>query len=258
MNSSASKPRLVLLLLTVLLSGCRLGIAVDLAVDPDGAGTLSVSVSADGELEDQAAQAGVDPLGRLVERVDQTDGPWAVDEQLDEADGTRTVTVSRDFGPGQFATAYAELQQALEAPEARLLGPLSVDVDPETELITVEGVLPLEVTEVAATDLATDVGALTGQLEGVVASTLTVTTPGPLVDGTVAGAVVEVEDRPASAPYPDAPATLTWRAAPGTVTQVAATFEPGGSPWGTILLVGAGGAVALLLVGGGVWAQRRR
>ncbi|WP_370327672.1 hypothetical protein [Euzebya sp.] len=260
MNLEPSKLRPALLLLVVLLlSGCRLQVDVGVAGDPDGGGTLEVSATTDAELEQTAREAGVDPLGRLVDRVAALDGPWDVDEQVDDTAGTRSVTLSRGFEPGGFAAAYEELRAALDAPEGRVLGPLDVAVDPETALITVEGTLPLEVTDVAAADLGTDVAALTEQLTGVVGSSLTITTPGPLVDGSVQGdPEVVVEDQPAAVPYPDAPATLTWRVDPGTTAQVGATFEPGGSPLVTILLYAGGAVVAVGLVAGGVWAQRRR
>lgn len=244
--------------LAVILTGCRLTLAVDVVVTPDAGGTLSVSVTADAELEESAAVAGVDPLGRLVGRVEELGGGWSVAEERGE-DGSRTVRLSAGFAdPAEFDARYGELLAALDAPEARLLGPLSLSQDPDSGVITVQGELPLEVGEVAAADLGTDVATLTEQVAGVVSSSLRVRTPGPLVDASAPTAVVTIDEEIVTAPYPDEPATVTWPAVPGGVVPIAVSFEPGTSELVRIALFGGGALLALLLVAGGVLAQRRR
>ena len=249
---------LTVVALTVLLAGCRLTLAVDVHVAPDVGGTLSVSVIADAELEESAAAAGVDPLGRLVERVQGLEGPWQV-SQAEADDGSRTVELSAPFAdPAEFDLRYGELQDALDAPEARLLGPLALSQDAETGVITVEGELPLEVTEVAAADIGTDVATLTEQIAGIVSSSVRVHTPGPLVGDPASTAVVTVDGEVVRPPYPDADSVVTWPAVPGVVVPLAVAFEPGGPDLLRLALFGGGALLALLLVAGGVLAQRRR
>lgn len=244
--------------LAVLLAGCRLTLAVDVDVTADAAGTLSVSVIADAELEESAAAAGVDPLGRLVTRVEAIDGPWRVTDETGE-DGSRTVRLSAPFDdPGGFEVRYAELRAALDAPEARLLGTLSLTRDEQTGVMSVRGELPLEVTAVAAEDLGTDVAALTEQLAGVVASSLRVHAPGGLVDEPSSGGVVTVDGQVVGRPYPDDAPTVSWPAVPGGIVPVSVAFEPGGPDLLRMALFGGGALLAVLLVAGGVIAQRRR
>ncbi len=241
--------------LAVLLTGCRLQLQVDVRIDPDAGGTLGVSVTSDQELNQSVVTAGVDPLQRLSERVASLDGPWAVeDRELD--DGSRVVTLSTGFAdPAEFALRYGDLVTALDAPEARLLGPLTLSQDPETMLITVEGELPLQLTELAASDLGTDLASLTDQLSTVVTSSLAITTPGRVLDSTGA---VTVEDGIAPSPYPDEPATVLILATPGDTVPVNVAMEPGGGSLVGVLVLGTVGVLALAAVGGGVVAQRRR
>lgn len=217
---------------------------------------LQVSVATDSELETLAESAGVDPLGRAVERIRALEGSWDVVDEVNPNDNGRMVTVATDFNsPADFQVRYGELLNALDAPEARLLGPLTITVDDEADLLTVRGELPLQITQVAAADLGSDVPSLTAQLQGVVDSTLTITTPGSLIESD-AGAVT-VEGQVVSSPYQDGPAALLWQALPGQVTPVLATFEPGGADLLRWALLGGGAVVAFALIGAGLWAGRR-
>jgi hypothetical protein len=249
---------LTLAALAVLLTGCRLTLSVGIDVAPDAGGTLSVSVTSDAELEESAAAAGSDPLGRLADRVEALDGPWSVSDVTGD-DGARTVDLTAPFAdPAGFDALYADLRAALDAPEARLLGPMALERDPESGRMTVRGELPLELTEVAAADLGTDVAALTEQLAAVVESSLSVTTPGPLAADAAPSGIVTVEDAVVAPPYPDEPVTVTWVAVPGSAVPVDVAFEPGGTDLVRIALFGGGALLAVLLVLGGVVAQRRR
>lgn len=241
----------------VLLAGCELTLDIDVAVDGEAGGWLAVALSADAELQQIAEQAGADPLTRMAQRVRDLEAEWQVSEEVEQTDGRRTVSLRSEFAsPEEFAVRYGEMVDALDAPEARLLGPLSLAVDEEADLISLTGELPLEVTQVAAEEFATDVADLTARLDGVVTSGLTVTTPGAVVRTNAAQVVVDGQT--VAEPYPDAPATLSWQTRPGAVTAVSATFERGGLDLLRLgLLVGAG-VGALLLIGGGVLAQRRR
>lgn len=244
-------------LAALLLTGCQLSLSVDVVLDGDAAGSLTVAVATDADLQQLATEAGVDPLGRMVERVQTMDGGWTVTEDPPDAGGGRTVALRSEFGsPAEFALRYAEMLEVLQAPEARLLGPLTLALDEETDLISLSGELPLEVTQVAADDYGTDVADLTSQLDGVVQSSLTVTTPGAVQRSNAAQILVEEET--VAEPYPDAPATMSWQALPGSVTQVATTFERGGLDLLRVAIFAGLGLLALLLILGGILAQRRR
>jgi hypothetical protein len=247
----------LLVVLACLVTGCRLTLAVGVDLAPDGGGTLRVSVTADAELEESAAAAGADPLGRLVDRAEALGDGWSVEESVDAA-GSRTVALARRFeDPAGFTAAYEELRAALDAPEGRVLGALALVRDPETGLLELEGDLPLELTALAAADVGTDVATLTEQVAGAVESSLTVTTPGRVLQVT-GPAVVRVGGEVIAPPYPDAGATVTWVAVPGGSVPLGVTAEPGGADLARIALVGGGALVAVLLVLGGVLAQRRR
>lgn len=246
---------LCLFVLAAVLCGCRLTLDVDVDVAPDGGGTLGVSVTADAELEELAAAAGADPLGRLVDRVEALDSGWAADLEEGEG-GSRTATLSVGFeDPAGFDRRYGELRSALDAPEARLLGPLSLSVDEDDDVLSVEGVLPLSVTEVAAADLGTDVAALTEQLAAAVDVSLQVTTPGRVLQ--TDASLVTVDGVPAAPPYPDEAATLSWVAVPGGEVPVSATFERGGPALLRLVAIGGAALLAVALIAGGILAQRR-
>ncbi|MGI9017411.1 MAG: hypothetical protein ACR2HR_09980 [Euzebya sp.] len=247
----------LLVVTALLLTGCRLTLELDLNVSTDGGGTLEVSVSTDDELEELARSAGVDPLSRMVQRVQALEGSWRVSDERNDTEGGRTVTLRTSFAdPAQFQARYLELSQALDAPEAQVLGPLDLSIDPQTDLITVTGSLPLLLTDVAATDLGTDVATLTQRLTDVVDSSLTLTTPGSVVQANAT--TVLIQGQPAAAPFTDGPAVLTWQAAPGQSVPVATTFEPGGASVVRLLIMGGVGVLAVGLIAGGVVAGRRR
>lgn len=243
---------LTLLCLAVCLAGCRLTMGVEVDLERDGGGSLAVVLTSDAELSIMAADAGVDPLGGMADRVRAQDDGWEVTESVDEADGSRVVELTSGFAdPAAFEARWSSLVAALDAPEARLLGPLTVTLDEEADTVGLSGTLPLVVTEVAATDAGLDVAGLTAQLQEVVQTTLTVRTPGtPLQsDGDVVFA-----DPAAS----EGPAAVIWTVAPGAEVPVSLVAERGGVDWAQIALLAGAGLLAVGLVVGGVLAQRRR
>lgn len=243
---------LALLCLALCLTGCRLTLGVEMDLERDGGGTLAVQLRSDADLEAMAAEAGVDPLGRLAERVRAQDDGWQVADAVDGADGSRVVELTSGFAdPAAFDVRWAALVTALDAPEARLLGPLSVVLEEDADTVAVTGSLPLVVNEVAAADAGVDVATLTAQLQEAVTTTLTVRTPGTPIrtDG-----AVEFADPAAS----EGPAEVTWTVAPGGEVPVSLVAERGGVDWLQYGLVGGGVVLALGMVAGGVMAQRRR
>lgn len=238
--------------LLMLLSGCRLTLAVEVDVDRDGGGTLLVSVATDAELNEIAMATGTDPLDRLVQRVEALEDGWRVRDTVDDGDGTRIVELTTSFAdPAGFARRYGEISAALDAPEGRLLGPLRIAVDEEADTVVVEGATAVLLSEVAAADLGTDITALTEQLEGAVVVTVSVRTPGTPVAAPTG--TVRFEDE-ASA---EGPALVTWTAPIGGEQPISLVAERGGPDVLRQILIVAAGLVALLLIAGGIWAQRR-
>lgn len=256
MTTALCPPRLhvllVLPLVVVLLSGCRLTVDVHIDLAGDGAGTIELVLTADAELAQAAQATGADPLGRLVTRVEALDGWEARAERNGSDDGQRVVRIRSGFGsPTQFSDRWMALTQALDAPDGRLLGPLEVAVDEEAGTVAVEGTLAVAPTEVAADDLGMDLTALTAQLQDALAVSLTVQTPGTPIttDGTVA-----YDDQEAAA----GPAAVTWTVPVGAEVPVTLVADQGGIDWLALALPLGGGLLAVLLVAGGVLAQRRR
>lgn len=243
---------LVLAALVLSTTGCRLDLVTRVDLDGDGGGRLAVSLRLDAALSAAAVQAGVDPLTRLVERVEALQG-WDV-ERVEDPDGGQLVELSTAFAdPAELATRWEEVRAGLAAPEATLAGPLAVGVDPEAGELSVEGELPLVVHEPAASDLGTTVEELTAALSEVVSSQLVVHAPGPLLGGGEGAAVA-----PADPDDPDGPVVLTWTAQPGQALAVSAVVEQPGLDLGALLLQGGVVVAALALIGLGIIAQRRR
>lgn len=87
-------PRLALGLLAALLvlGGCRLDLHVDVAMQPDGTGTVTVRATADAELLDRVPGV-LDGL-RFEDAVARG---WEVGEPVLDADGAATLTLSHPF-----------------------------------------------------------------------------------------------------------------------------------------------------------------
>lgn len=236
----------------MLATGCELRLETRVDLDDEGGGQLLLTISPDAELVEMAGSAGVDPLGRLVERVEVLDG-W--DLMTAEAeDGTLLeVTVSSGFdGPEEFGVRYEELRGALDAPEASLLGPMTLSLDPETDVVTLSGSVPFQLTEVAAADAGMPLEALAPQVDVAVPYTFVVTTPVPLVEGsTTVTTPVDPED-------PEGAQQVVLDLSPGQEQVVDVAYVRPGFDLTAWLLQGGVALLALLAIAGGVVAQRRR
>ena len=97
--------RLALVIVSLLaLSACRLDVTVDVVMEPDGTGVVTVDAVADAELMQQVPGL-VDDL-RLDDAIDNG---WVVDGPTEAADGSVTITLTHDF------TSHVELANVLNS-----------------------------------------------------------------------------------------------------------------------------------------------
>jgi len=83
----------------IALAGCRLDLAVDMVVEPDGTGTISVVVTADAELV-----AAVPTIASELATDDIVAAGWAVTEPATTPDGGLTMTLTHNFFSDEEAT----------------------------------------------------------------------------------------------------------------------------------------------------------
>lgn len=97
--------RLALVLVSLLaLSACRLDVTVDVTMEPDGTGQVTVAAIADAELVAQVPDL-VDDL-RLDDAIENG---WVVDGPLEAPDGGLSMTLTHDF------TSHVELANVLNS-----------------------------------------------------------------------------------------------------------------------------------------------
>jgi hypothetical protein len=90
----------------VLLSGCRLELDVNVAVEEDGSGTVEVVTALD---EDAVERIGGD-LAAIVELDDLRAAGWTVDGPTEDPDGFTRLRVQRRFGnPDEAAAIFEEI-----------------------------------------------------------------------------------------------------------------------------------------------------
>ncbi|HEX4866103.1 MAG TPA: hypothetical protein VFV32_00600 [Acidimicrobiales bacterium] len=94
------------LVLGLALSGCRLGIDVNVAVEEDGSGTVEVVVTLD---PDAMARIGGD-LKPLMELDDLIAAGWRVEGPTKDSDGSTRVRISHPFGTAdEAASVFAQI-----------------------------------------------------------------------------------------------------------------------------------------------------
>lgn len=219
------------------VTGCRLDLDVAVSVDRGGGGTLAFTLGADAELLARAEEAGASPLEELAGAVRELDG-WRVAERADD-DGGRAVALTARFGgPEEFEALVTEVAEALAAPEATLLEPMSLEVSAEEiRLRGAAGLVP--------TEQVTELGLLPDDAVRVVAEqdavryTVRVTMPGEIVD-------TNATEQDGS--------TAVWRIEPGERVALDVTGERPPS----LLPIVLGGLVGALSMVGALVLVRRR
>ncbi len=83
----------------IALAGCRLDVAVDIAVEPDGTGSISVVATADAELLEA-----VPTLAEDLALDDVVAAGWVIDGPNPSPDGGLTITLTHGFFSDQDAT----------------------------------------------------------------------------------------------------------------------------------------------------------
>lgn len=224
---------LLLAALALALGGCRLDAVVDVSLDGDGGGTLTVELVADRELVTRAAASGADPLTDLARRVDELAG-WD-GQARGGPEGSRRVTLSAGFaGPAEFERLVAGFTTALDAPELRPLEALSLELD--EAVVRVRGAAALRPAP-AVSELGYTPEQAVAALADAVTYQVRVRVPGEVLDTNA--------DRSADG-------ELIWTVpAGGSVDIWAEAALPGGAM--VPLLVGGGAAA----VAAALWLRRR-
>ncbi len=159
--------RLLLAVVCVLaLSACRLDVTVDVLIEPDGTGTVTMVATADAELVEQVPDL-IDDL-RLDDAIENG---WVVDGPTTTETGGATITLTHDVSS---AEELANVLNSIGPPLNQMAAARTTD--PETEQTTnaINGILRLDngFTSFADTDLLTAVGGLPFEQE-ITASGLT-------------------------------------------------------------------------------------
>jgi hypothetical protein len=232
------------LVLATLLAGCRLDLAVDIAVGADGAGTLAVTVGADEALLAAAQEQGADPLAVLARDGARLAADGWRTEEAPRPGGGREVRLSAAFADAaEFERLAAELAAALDAPEVTLLEDLRLRVGAD-ELV-LEGGAGLVLTDaVRAAGLSPAEAVQRLDEEDAVGYTVRLDVLGEVLETTA----------------PDASSLpLTWELAPGERRDLHTVVAPP-APWpaAPVALAAAGALVAGLAVWAWARARRRR
>jgi hypothetical protein len=90
---------LVLCVCVAALAGCRVDLSVDMTVEPDGTGTITLVATADAEVV-----AAVPTLADELATDDIVAAGWAIDGPTALPDGGLTITLSHDFSSDEEAT----------------------------------------------------------------------------------------------------------------------------------------------------------
>jgi hypothetical protein len=172
---------LLLAVLVVALSGCRLDVIAPITLHADGTSTAGLSVRFDPRLLAELDAVGVDPTAELSAVV-AAEEAWSLERTRDE-DGALTVAIRREVADdAELAATYAALSSGLVAEDPALELALEVDRD-EQGGVTLAGTgsfrPPLGVgLEVDGVPVGEDAAALAALVEETVEVGLEVRMPG--------------------------------------------------------------------------------
>jgi len=254
---NAVRRALLVLVAALALAACKVDTTVDVVVQPDGSGTITLTAVADADLVTQAPGLAEDLRFDDVEAAG-----WTVDGPTPNDDGGLQVVVSHPFTTVQEANA---LLQSLNGPDGPLhdvvLGRTVTDDDITTTLtgsIRVSNGLdafadPDVLAAIGGTPYADDLAAANLRPADVMTFTFTADLPGDVVtdaSSTVANTEADVTTDGTEPDRDDG--VQVWRVPlDGTTADLATTSVlaqgGGGGIWGTVATVALVALVAWLL-----------
>jgi hypothetical protein len=116
----------LLALLTLLASGCRLRLATDVVVEAEGSGELVLAAAADQELVDLLLEAGVDLRTGLADLAESAP-EWEVEDVATD-DGIELRFRTRFDEPSELGQLVDELHAGLEEQDGALLRDVVLEV----------------------------------------------------------------------------------------------------------------------------------
>ena len=161
-----SRRLLLVIACVVLLSACRLDVTVDVVIEPDGTGSVTMVAIADAELVQQVPDL-IDDL-RLDDAI--ANG-WVVDGPTTTEGGGATITLTHDVSS---AEELANVLNSIGPPMTQMAAARTTDAETEQTTNAINGILQLEngFTSFADADLLAAVGGLPFEQE-IAASGLT-------------------------------------------------------------------------------------
>jgi hypothetical protein len=243
--------------LVVGLAGCRLDVAVDVAMQPDGSGTVTVAATADAELVAKAPSAFAD-----LRLDDIRQAGWTVRGPARAADGAMAVMLAKPFGtPAEANAILAELN----GPNGPLHG-LTVAIDRSFAVVRSSFTGSAQLTGGLA---AFSDEALVQALRGAIPLANVVTQPLDQVMGLTVTARLPGRVTSSNGTVAADQASVTWRPslAEGAATSFEAHFERTDQgakdarqrshlAWGALVIYL--GALLLLTALGALWLHHRR
>ena len=251
---------LFVLLAALALAACKVDARVDVAVQPDGTGTISLTAVADAELVQKTPG-----LAEDLRFDDVTAAGWTVDGPTATADGGLQVVVAHPFTTVEEATA---LLQSLNGPDGPLHGvAIGRTVTPKEITTTLSGTLgvsngldafadPDLLAAIGGSPYAADLAASNLRPADVVTFTFAADLPGTVTGSTAA-----------TGPAPDGNAGPVWNVPlDGTTADLATTSvlpqgSGGGGVWGVVAKVALVALIAWVVLAAGFIAfvaQARR
>jgi hypothetical protein len=132
--------------LAVLLAGCQFRLGTDIAIGPDGAGTLEVSIGLDAQLRALLTDAGMDPREGLEEAAAAAGEVWRVDvDELSEDGGEGLLVRMRASfdDPAELEDHLRAITSQMDEDiDGQVLDRFRVGVD-DSGVVTVDGVAGL-------------------------------------------------------------------------------------------------------------------